>query len=152
MRKLKYQSMLAISFLFILFCGISFFREDVPFPFVQYQMFHRLVPNPVTTVYQVFGVEKNGSELLLDRNFVRPMSVREVFEIYNFEDLKVKNALMSFTLKRAHQLFPHFNLLRFYQVKCSCADFYQHRPALNVNAYTQQFCGKKLLKEETFHD
>ena len=145
---IKLKLLYVISAIYVVACVITLFNEKMPFPFVQYQMFHRLLPNDHVSTYAVSTSKKES--VVTDNyteNTYRPYSKREVYEFFNYLDFGKRKALADHMISNASLATgKKKDIFQVVEFKCDCSHYYD----LNVNVtfleYRNEYCKKTNLK------
>jgi len=121
----------------------SLFTNRLPFPFVQYQMFHRTVPAPSMELYRVEALAPSGKREVLPQTFFRPMSLREVYEVFRYRPRPMSEALGRRALERAKEHLPEYRDFVVVEQRCDCQAFYVASPRRDPLSFAAESCQQR---------
>lgn len=143
----KNMILLGTGLLYVALCLVALVRDDIPFPFVQYQMFHRLLPDPTTKTYEIFIERLENDFQLQQLSFSRPFSKRETIEIFNYAPANVRDALAEHMLFMGRVTNPNAVAINLYELSCNCQNYYSQSKSTGLSEYLQNSCERILIKQ-----
>jgi hypothetical protein len=142
---MNWRRWLAISYAVL--CFASLFSAELPFPFVQYQMFHRPVSTPLMELYRVEASNPGGDREILTPSFFKPMSLREVYEVFRYRPTPMGEALARRATARAKQMLPQYRDFSVVEQRCDCLSYYKLNPRPEPLVFAARSCEVRQIGE-----